>query len=94
MSKTATLKQLKKNERIVTWKSNIVEIWKTTGGLSPPNQGGWKELKLREEGRRMRQTGGSCKQTISGGALTAEEELNKERKTFQLPRLLCWKIVT
>ena len=42
------------------------------------------------KGRKARvPNGGSCKQTISGGALTKAKELNKERNTFQLPRVLC-----
>ena len=46
------------------------------------------------KGRKARALhGGSCKQKISGGALTAAKELHKERNTFQLPRLLCSTIV-
>ena len=62
--------------------------------LEPTRAGGVQGRKV-IKGRKLRvPNGGSCKQTISGGALTEAKELNKERNTFQLPRLLCSTIMS
>ena len=51
--------------------------------------GGQTRCSSKRTGGGNAKTGGSCKHTISGGHLAEAKELNKERNTSQLPRLLC-----
>lgn len=52
--------------------------------------GGKEETNPEKEGRRTLVTGRSCSSTSEGYVVVSRNDSNKDRKTFQLPRRLCW----
>jgi len=56
--------------------------------------GGAKDLNPWKLGRNPLEDGGSCKRRMSAREGPSVREENKERNTFQLPRLLCWMRVS